>query len=108
MFMDQGVAVGAMAPQRKITFAQVLEAVSEHYNVGVLDLKSSSRRRAVARPRQVAMYLGRKLTNLSLTKIGMILNKDHTCVLHAERVVPTFGLDGAISEIKRSLGVSHD
>ncbi|HCJ10190.1 MAG TPA: chromosomal replication initiator protein DnaA, partial [Clostridiales bacterium] len=55
-----------------------------HYSLSVDDLKSDSRVRRVAFPRQIAMYLCRELTNHSLPKIGEEFGgRDHTTVLHA-------------------------
>lgn len=67
-----------------ITIQAIQEVVADHYGVTVRDLKLRSRARAVAFPRQVAMYLCRELTNASLPKIGEDFGgRDHTTVLHA-------------------------
>src|SRR5260221_5245737 len=59
---------------------------AEFYNLEVRDCHSPQRARRVARPRQVAMYLARKLTSRSLPEIGRRFGgRDHTTVLHACR-----------------------
>jgi len=67
-----------------ITIEQIMRSVSEFFGVNSSDLKARSRTRAVAFPRQVAMFLSRQLTHASLAEIGQAFGgKDHTTVLHA-------------------------
>jgi len=69
---------------RAATIADIQALVARHYSLSVDDLKSDSRVRRVAFPRQIAMYLCRELTNHSLPKIGEEFGgRDHTTVLHA-------------------------
>ena len=76
------------ANDRKITIDEIQRKVSEHYNIRVSDMSSSRRARAVARPRQVAMYLCKQLTARSLPEIGRKFGgRDHTTVMHAVRKV---------------------
>lgn len=66
-----------------VTPMLIIEVVSEHYNISSADIISKKRPREIAYPRQIAMYLCRKLTDASTTKIGEILGKrDHTTILH--------------------------
>lgn len=66
-----------------ITPQLILEIVSDHYNISASDITSKKRPREIAYPRQIVMYLCRKLTDLSLPKIGEVIGKrDHTTVLH--------------------------
>lgn len=73
--------------------ARVQKAVSAHYKVPLAEMTSQRRGRNVARPRQVAMYLCRELSPLSLPCIGRRFNRDHTTVIHAiktiERLIET-------------------
>src|SRR5262245_50664411 len=70
--------------ERIITIEQVQRKVSDHFGVKISDLKAKNRTKAVAFPRQVAMYLARHLTHASLAEIGRSFGgKDHTTVLHA-------------------------
>ena len=61
----------------------IISQVCKFYNVDEIVLRGSQRNKGVAEPRQIAMYLVRKLTNLSLPDIGMQFGKDHTTVLYA-------------------------
>lgn len=72
-----------------VTVADIKRAVCEQFGVRMIEMSSHRRARCVARPRQVAMYLARELTPLSLPAIGQKFgNRDHTTVLHACRVIP--------------------
>lgn len=66
----------------------ILRVVSEHFNVRPSELLSRRRSRSIAYPRQVGMYLARRLTPLSLEEIGARFGgRDHSTVLHADRVI---------------------
>ncbi|MGH7262382.1 MAG: chromosomal replication initiator protein DnaA, partial [Candidatus Rokuibacteriota bacterium] len=70
--------------ERIITIEQIQRKVSDFFGLKLSDLKAKNRTRAIAFPRQVAMYLSRQLTNSSLLEIGRAFGgKDHTTVLHA-------------------------
>ncbi|OLB36516.1 MAG: hypothetical protein AUI04_18745 [Candidatus Rokubacteria bacterium 13_2_20CM_2_64_8] len=70
--------------EKVITIDQVQRKVSDFFGVKVSDLKAKNRTKAVAFPRQVAMYLARQLTHASLAEVGRAFGgKDHTTVLHA-------------------------
>jgi len=72
------------ANDRRISIDDIQKQVAGHYNIKVSDMHSARRSRAVARPRQVAMYLAKKLTAKSLPEIGRKFGgKDHTTVMHA-------------------------
>ena len=74
--------------QRPLRIGEILEAVSKHFGIRLQDLLGRKRSRSISHPRQVAMYLARKLTSLSLEEIGMQLGgRDHSTVLHAERTI---------------------
>ena len=69
---------------KNITIETIQDVVSSYYNLRVEELKSQRRTRNIAYPRQIAMYLSRKLTDLSLPKIGEEFGgRDHTTVIHA-------------------------
>jgi len=61
--------------------------IGNQFNISVEELKSRTRKRSVAFPRQIGMYLTRKFTDTSLAEIGGLYNRDHSTVLHAIRVV---------------------
>jgi chromosomal replication initiator protein len=89
------------ASNRRVTIEEIQKKVAEHYNIRLADMSSARRARAVARPRQVAMYLSKQLTARSLPEIGRKFgDRDHTTVMHAVRKVeelcatdPTFSED---------------
>ena len=65
---------------------EIQKAASEHFGLKQADLISETRTRAVARPRQAAMWLAKQLTTRSLPDIGRRFGgRDHTTVLHAVR-----------------------
>ncbi len=74
--------------EKIITVEGIQKKVANHYNIKVSDMSSSRRLRAVARPRQIAMYLAKLLTPKSLADIGVKFGKkDHTTVIHGVRKV---------------------
>jgi chromosomal replication initiator protein len=89
------------ASERRITIDEIQKKVAEHYNIRLADMHSARRARAVARPRQVAMYLAKQLTPRSLPEIGRKFGgRDHTTVIHAVKKIeelsaydPTFRED---------------
>jgi len=74
------------ASDRRVTIEEIQKRVAEHFNIRLSDMYSARRARAVARPRQVAMYLSKQLTSRSLPEIGRKFGgRDHTTVMHAVR-----------------------
>jgi chromosomal replication initiator protein len=72
----------------QITAATIMAATAEYFSVSMDDLCGSSRTRLLANARQIAMYLCRELTALSLPRIGQLFGgRDHTTVMHAERKI---------------------
>jgi chromosomal replication initiator protein len=71
-------------PQKLITVDFILRCVAEEFGVSLSELKTRRRNKNIVLPRQVAMYLSRELTDLSLPEIGNLFGgKDHTTVLHS-------------------------
>ena len=76
------------ANDRRVTIEEIQKRVAEHFNIRLADMHSARRARAVARPRQVAMYLAKQLTSRSLPEIGRKFGgRDHTTVMHAVKKV---------------------
>ncbi len=76
------------ANDRRVTIDEIQKRVAEHFNIRLADMSSTRRARAVARPRQVAMYLAKQLTARSLPEIGRKFGgRDHTTVMHAVKKV---------------------
>lgn len=74
------------ASERRITIDEIQRKAAEYFNIRLADMLSARRARAVARPRQVAMYLAKQLTARSLPEIGRKFGgRDHTTVIHAVR-----------------------
>jgi len=88
------------ANDRRITIDEIQRRVSEHFNIKMAEMTSSRRSRVVARPRQVAMYLAKHLTQRSLPEIGRRFGgRDHTTVMHAvKKVEELTRLDRAFAE----------
>ena len=72
---------------KPISMTEIQYAVCGHYQIGLTDLKSTRRERKIARPRQLAMYLAKVLTPLSLPDIGKAFGRDHTTVMHAVKTM---------------------
>ncbi|MEU5467476.1 chromosomal replication initiator protein DnaA [Kocuria salsicia] len=75
---------------QEITAASILGQTAAFFNITLDELKSKSRTRTLVTARQIAMYLLRELTDMSLPKIGQELGgRDHTTVMHADRKIRT-------------------
>ncbi|MDQ2859691.1 MAG: chromosomal replication initiator protein DnaA [Pseudomonadota bacterium] len=90
--------------ERRVTVDEIQKAASEHFGLKQADLISQTRTRAVARPRQAAMWLAKQLTTRSLPDIGRRFGgRDHTTVLHAVRRIEE--LRAADPQLARDLEV---
>ena len=73
---------------QEITSAQILQQTADYFKLSMEELCSKSRTRTLVTARQIAMYLCRELTDMSLPKIGQELGgRDHTTVIHADRKI---------------------
>ena len=73
---------------RVITVDKIQNVVSNFFNISLSDMLSQRRSRPLARPRQIAMYLSKKMTSRSLPEIGRrFANRDHTTVIHAVKTI---------------------
>ncbi|MBR9762817.1 MAG: chromosomal replication initiator protein DnaA [Rhodobacteraceae bacterium] len=97
------------ASERKITIEEIQRRVAEHYNIRLSDMIGPKRVRSFARPRQIAMYLCKKLTSRSLPEIGRRFGgRDHTTVMHGvKRIEELMIQDAQIADdlemLRRSL-----
>ena len=83
--------------ERKVTVDTIQKVVAEHYALKQADLISERRARAIARPRQVAMWLTKQITTRSLPDIGRRFGgRDHTTVLHAVRRIEALKADDPV------------
>ena len=73
---------------RVITVDKIQNTVSNYFNIPLSDMLSQRRSRPLARPRQIAMFLSKKMTSRSLPEIGRrFANRDHTTVIHAVKTI---------------------
>ena len=87
---------------RVITVDKIQNTVSNFYNISLNEMLSQRRSRPLARPRQIAMYLAKKMTTRSLPEIGRrFANRDHTTVIHAVKTITK--LSEKDEEIKNNL-----
>jgi chromosomal replication initiator protein len=88
------------AYERRVTIEEIQKRVAEHYGIRIADMQSARRARAVARPRQVAMYLAKQLTPRSLPEIGRKFGgRDHTTVMYAIRKIEDLrAIDPSLNE----------
>ena len=95
--------------QRRVTIDEIQKLVSQHFELKPLDLVSARRSRVVARPRQIAMYLAKRLTTRSLPEIGRKFGgRDHSTVIHAVRKIEELrdqdrDIDTAVRTLMRQL-----
>jgi chromosomal replication initiator protein len=71
----------------QISIATIMAATAEYFETTIEELRGPGKTRALAQSRQIAMYLCRELTDLSLPKIGQAFGRDHTTVMYAERKI---------------------
>ncbi|KQS01838.1 chromosomal replication initiator DnaA [Sphingomonas sp. Leaf357] len=95
--------------ERRVTIDEIQKAVSAHFELKTIDLVSARRAVVVARPRQIAMYLAKRLTTRSLPEIGRKFGgRDHSTVIHAVRRIEELRdtdreIDGAVRMLLREL-----
>jgi chromosomal replication initiator protein len=75
------------ASTMQISTAAIMAATAEYFETTVEELRGPGKTRALAQSRQIAMYLCRELTELSLPKIGQAFGRDHTTVMYAEKKI---------------------
>ncbi|MDO9363183.1 MAG: chromosomal replication initiator protein DnaA [Sphingopyxis sp.] len=106
---EDRLAENVRTARPRITIDEIQRAVCAHYRLDKSEMSSKRRVRAVARPRQVAMYLAKELTPRSYPEIGRRFGgRDHSTVIHAVRTVEALRvadseLDAEIAAIRRSL-----
>ena len=73
---------------KKVTAEMIMQAVSEYYSVTLSELIGPTRKREITVPRQVAIYLTREMTGMSLPQIGEVFGgRDHTTIMHSCKVM---------------------
>lgn len=97
------------AHEKKVTIDEIQRRVADYYTIKLADMVSARRAREVARPRQVAMYLAKRLTPRSLPEIGRRFGgRDHTTVMHAVKRIDELRatdreLDADVTQLSRLL-----
>ncbi|WP_300409291.1 chromosomal replication initiator protein DnaA [Lagierella sp.] len=86
--------------KKPITLDSIQEVVCEKYNLDMKDMSSKTRAKQIAYPRQIAMYLCRQLTDLSLIKIADSFNRDHSTIMH--------GVDKITKDIDEDLDFAEE
>jgi len=88
------------ASNRKVTIDEIIRKVADHYKLRMTDILSPRRARSVARPRQIAMYLAKKLTSKSLPEIGRSFGgRDHTTIIYGVKKIEELRtIDNQIAE----------
>ena len=100
------------ARPRTVNIIDIQKTVGEHFNVRLEDFTAKKRTRAIAFPRQIAMYLSRELTDASLPKIGSEFGgRDHSTVIHAHEKISKMlkedkSLNQDVEDIRAALGRS--
>ena len=76
------------AHKRQITIENIQKTVADYYRLKIADMHSKRRPANIAKPRQIAMYLSKEMTQKSLPEIGSAFGgRDHTTVLHAVKKI---------------------
>jgi chromosomal replication initiator protein len=96
---------GFSKQKRNIGIEKILNTVTKHYGVQLSQLHSKRKLKSITLPRQIAMHLARKFTNLSLGEIGGYMGgRDHTTVMHADgKIKKLKSLDRNMSSTLRKL-----
>ncbi|MDP8236052.1 MAG: chromosomal replication initiator protein DnaA [Candidatus Erginobacter occultus] len=99
--------------EKIITIDQIQRKLSDYYDIRLADMKSSRRPKAIAFPRQLAMYLSRSMTGRSLSEIGEAFGgRDHTTVIHAchkvgEQLTSDKQLSATLSYLEKEIRQAH-
>lgn len=99
--------------EKIITIDQIQRKLSDYYDIRLADMKSSRRPKAIAFPRQLAMYLSRSMTGRSLSEIGEAFGgRDHTTVIHAchkigEQLITDKQLSVTLSFLEKEIRQAH-
>jgi len=73
--------------ERQVRAPEIQQMVADYYRLSLKDLRSTRRDRAIARPRQMAMYLTKIMTPMALPDIAKFYERDHTTIMHAVKTI---------------------
>jgi chromosomal replication initiator protein len=85
--MAKEVVAEIIGNSQELSAELIRDFIARQFKVSVSDMQSKSRKKTIAFPRQVSMYLARKYTDQALAEIGKAFNRDHSTVLHSVRVI---------------------
>lgn len=85
----------ARARGRRVRVVDIQRAVADHFMLSAEDFLGTSKVRALARPRQIAMYMARGLTPRSYPEIGKLFGRDHATIVHGVRQIDALVSDDA-------------
>ncbi|MCI8342634.1 MAG: chromosomal replication initiator protein DnaA [Firmicutes bacterium] len=102
-FVENSLQVYGDKKQKQITASSIIDVISSYYNISSSDVRGSKKPKNIAYPRQIAMYLCRKMLDISLKEVGDEFGgRDHTTVLHAEKKIES-DLQKNDSELKKDI-----
>ena len=87
LVMAKGVISEIIGNSQELSAELIRDFIARQFKVSVSDMQSKSRKKTIAFPRQISMYLARKYTEQGLVEIGKAFNRDHSTVLHSVRVI---------------------
>jgi chromosomal replication initiator protein len=85
--LAEGVVKNIVLHKKTITIDVIKKLVCKHFNIGLADIVSNSRKQTFTRPRQIAIYLSRRYTDSPLQTIGKSFNRYHATALHSIGIV---------------------
>lgn len=90
--------------KKKITPSLIKDVVGNYYNISIEDFNAKKRNKSIVLPRQIAMFLCRELTDLSLPRIGEEFGRDHTTIMHAyEKISSDLKIDTQLKSVLEEL-----
>jgi len=89
---------------KKVTPSAIKDVVGNYYNIKIEDFNAKKRNKSIVLPRQIAMFLCRELTDLSLPRIGEEFGRDHTTIMHAyEKISSDIKIDTQLKSVLEEL-----
>ena len=104
MALVESITKDVIRSERTFTPEYIVEKTSSYYNLTPEDIMGKGKTKSIATARQMATYLMRKLTTLTLEEIGAVLKRDHSTILHSIRKVEeSINTDAALSDTIRDI-----
>ncbi|MGI6584928.1 MAG: chromosomal replication initiator protein DnaA [Gracilibacteraceae bacterium] len=94
----------SISNKKKITPSLIKDIIGNYYNISIEDFTAKKRNKSIVLPRQIAMFLCRELTDLSLPRIGEEFDRDHTTIMHAyEKISSDLKTDTQLKSVLEEL-----